>query len=146
MILVGKLIQINWVVLLTILNISCNYAQEKVPEVVQHAFEGKYPGEDDPDWEIDAHGNYESHFKINGYKLRADFKPDGTWIETEQSIKKKELPKLIRNILKESYSDMKISEIEKVDHATKGVFYDIEFKRKGKNKDVEMTANGTVLN
>ncbi|UZO81132.1 PepSY-like domain-containing protein [Aquimarina sp. ERC-38] len=126
--------------------ISCSLAQEKVPEAVQVAFEGKYPGENDPDWEVDAHGNYESHFKINGIKLRADFKPDGTWIETEQSIKKKELPKVVQKKIEELYSDEEITEIEKVDHYQKGVFYNIEFKQKGKNKDVEMTADGRFLN
>jgi len=119
--------------------------QSQAPKAVQEAFQAKYPGENDPDWEIDAHGNYESHFKIDGIKYRADFSPNGDWIETETSIKKKELPKAIRKAIKDNYGDEHITEVEKVDSATKGVFYDVEFRRKGKNKDVEYRASGEEL-
>ena len=117
----------------------------KAPEAVELAFQTKYPGENDPDWELDANGNYEAHFKKKGEKYRADFKPDGTWVETENSIKKKNLPEIIKNIIKKEYSDYEITEVEHVDHATKGIFYDVEFKQKGKNKDVMFTEDGTVI-
>lgn len=116
-----------------------------MPEAVQKAFEKKYPAEDDPDWEIDSNGNYESHFKIKGIKYRADYRPNGQWIETETSIDEKDLPKAIKKIIKEKY-DGDIAEVEKVDHYSKGLFYDVEFNRKGKNKDVEFKEDGIVIN
>lgn len=118
----------------------------QVPEAVKKTFQEYYPGENDPDWHIDSHGNYESHFKINGIKYRADFKPDGSWIETETSIKFKELPEAIKKVIESSYSLEVITEIEKVQHHSKGTFYDVEFKRKGKNKDVEFKADGAIIN
>jgi hypothetical protein len=36
--------------------------------------------------------------------------------------------------------------VERVDSAKKGVFYDVEFKQKGKNKDVEFREDGTIIN
>jgi hypothetical protein len=124
---------------------SCQQAISQAPEAVQKTFEQKYPGENDPDWHLDAHGNYESHFKIDGVKHRADFKPNGMWIETEISIKKKDLPKPILKVINEKYGDRKITEVEKVYHHSKGLFYDVEFKRKGKNMDVEFKADGSIL-
>lgn len=125
---------------------SCqSKAQGKVPDQVKASFEIKYPGENDPDWKKDKNGNYESHFKKDGKHYRADFSPKGNWIETEQSIDKDDLPKEIRDIIKAQYDDFKIVEIEKVDHHSKGVFYDVEFKRNGEKKDVEFTASGRVL-
>lgn len=126
-----------------LLGLSC-YSQS-TPEAVKKAFEKKYPGENDPDWEKDSHGNYESHFKIDGIKYRADFSPSGQWIETETSINKKDLPKVIREIIEKDYEG-EISEVEKVEHHSKGLFYDVEFKRKGKNKDIEFKADGTIIN
>lgn len=125
---------------------NCNQSvNSQTPEAVKKTFQAKYPGEDDPDWEIDSNGNYESHFKINGIKYRADFRPDGAWIETETNIDKKDLPKAIREKLKKDF-DGEISEIEKVNHHSKGIFFDVEFKQKGKNKDVEFKADGTIIN
>ena len=122
-----------------------NQAVSQVPKVVEKAFKLKYPNENDPDWEIDAHGNYESYFKKEGVKYRADFSPEGIWIETETSISKKDLPKSIREAIKKNYSKEEIAEIEKVDSALKGEFYDVEFKQKGKNKDVEYRPSGEEL-
>jgi uncharacterized alpha/beta hydrolase family protein len=140
------------VVLFIVTALGCQHSAEKkkekdskTPEAVEQAFQKKYPGENDPDWELDSNGNYEAHFKKKGEKYRADFKPDGAWVETENSIKKKNLPEIIKNIIKKDYAEYEISEVEWVDHATKGIFYDVEFKQKGKNKDVMFTEDGTVI-
>ena len=97
-------------------------------------------------WEVDSHENYEAHFKQDGIKYRVDFSPEGIWIETETSISKKDLPKVIKEIIKRDYGYYNISEVEKVDHHKKGLFYDVEFKQKGKNIDVEFDAAGNLLN
>jgi len=126
--------------------LSCQNAKsDQTPTAVEKAFQEKYPGENDPDWRIDDHGNYECHFKKDGVKYRADFSPEGSWIETETSIKMKELPKAIRKAINRTYVLYTIAELEKVDHHSKGIFYDVEFKLKGKNKDVEFREDGTVL-
>ncbi len=139
--------------LILIIVMSCNQKAESqnpkkgyAPEAVKITFQNKYPEENDPDWHIDSNGNYESRFRINGVRHRADFSPDGKWIETEVSIKKKELPKAIRDALKKDFDHEKITEIERVESAEKGLFFDVEFKRKGKNKDVEFNTKGEILN
>ncbi len=130
-----------------LLGLSCQQAvtSQEVPQAVKDTFEKMYPGENDPDWHLDSHGYYEANFKKKGIKYRADYFKDGRWFETETNIKKKELPKAIRKVIEEKYSWYKIAEIEKVQHHTKGLFYDVEFKRKGKNKDVEFKEDGTII-
>ncbi|WP_041250051.1 PepSY-like domain-containing protein [Christiangramia forsetii] len=120
--------------------------KSEVPEAVAMAFQKKYPGENDPDWEQDEHGYWESHFKQDGEKYRADFNTDGSWVETENDIKTENLPEAIKKVIKEKYSDYEITEVEHVISAKKGEFYDVEFKQKGKNKDVEFREDGTELN
>jgi hypothetical protein len=119
--------------------------QSKVPQSVVANFQAKYPGETDPDWELDDNGLWEANFKINGEKYRADFNPNGLWIETENSIKKSNLPKAIKQSIERDYKNLKITEVERVHHHSKGIFYDVEFKQKGKNMDVEYRENGTEL-
>lgn len=129
------------------LNVSCQQAVtgQEVPKAVKKNFKKMYPGENDTDWHIDSHGYYEAHFKQEGIKYRADYNKDGSWYETETNIKKKELPEAIRKVIKQQFSELKISEVEKVQHHSKGLFYDVEFKRKGKNKDVEFKEDGSIL-
>lgn len=121
-------------------------AKGQVPEAVKSAFKSKYPGENDPDWRKDKNGNYESHFKKDGEHYRADFSPSGSWIETESSIKKKDLPDSIMKVIKSDFDEDDIVEIEKVDHNQQGLFYDVEFKIDGKKKDVEFKKDGTIIN
>ncbi|MDR5590244.1 PepSY-like domain-containing protein [Christiangramia sp. SM2212] len=138
--------------LLSVGILSCQENKDKksdskntAPEAVQMAFQKKYPGENDPDWEQDEHGYWESHFKQDGEKYRADFNADGTWVETENDIKDEELPDAIKKVIKEKYSDHEITEVEHVQNAKKGEFYDVEFKQKGKNKDVMFREDGTII-
>lgn len=125
---------------------SCQQQQnEKVPQVVVESFKAKYPNESIPEFNEDVHGYWEAHFTKKGKKYRADFHPDGSWRETENSIKVKNLPKAIRKAIKDEYGADAITEVEHVMSATKGEFYDVEFKRKGKNHDVEYRKDGTKV-
>ncbi|MFD1062393.1 PepSY-like domain-containing protein [Winogradskyella litorisediminis] len=140
-----RLMHLN-IICLFIFTVSCNlksYAQ--IPDAVKTSFKAKYPDEKPDNWEIDDHGNYEFHFKKNGEKMRADFLKTGKWIETEISIDKDELPKAIKKVIKEKFDDEDITEVEKVMHHSKGLFYDVEFKKKGKNKDVMFKTDGSII-
>jgi hypothetical protein len=133
-------------ILCLLLTFACNAGvKAKAPEAVKKTFQSKYPGENDLDWHKDDHGYYEANFKIDGVKYRADFNEDGTWVETETSINKDDLPDAIKKVIKEKYDDEDITEVEKVESASKGLFYDVEFKRDGKNKDVEFRTDGSII-
>lgn len=132
--------------ILTMFNSSCqSFKNSKVPELVKLTFKEKYPEEPIPDFQQDSHGYWEGHFKKDGIKYRADFHTNGTWIETENSIKYKELPKAVRTAIEKQYPYETISELEHVMSKGKGEFYDVEFKRKGKNYDVEYRADGSKV-
>jgi len=118
----------------------------QTPDEVKEAFDEKYPGEKHSKWKIDRNGNFETHFKKGGEEYRADFTPQGEWIETERSLKKKELPELVRKRIKSDYDDYEIVELEETRHHSKGLFYDVELKKDGKKQDVEFNTNGEIIN
>lgn len=133
--------------IVTLITLCCNQkAYGQLPKAVKSSFETKYPDEKPDNWEIDAHGYYEFHFKKEGIKHRADFLKNGKWIETEVSIDEDDLPSAIKKIIEDEFDDEDINEVEKVLHHSKGLFYDVEFKRKGKNKDIEFRIDGTIIN
>lgn len=117
----------------------------EVPDVVKESFANKYPNEKKEKWNIDRNDNYEAKFKEGGETFKADFTPDGTWIETETSLKEKDLPKAVKKAIKEKYDGVKIVEIERTDHYQKGIFYDVEFKKNGKKFDIEFNAEGVII-
>lgn len=139
--------QITLIALLILGLTSCqNKSNAQAPDAVKKTFQAKYPGENDPDWHRDDNGLWEANFKIDGEKYRADFNEDGSWVETENSLKKKNLPKGVLKTMKDKFGDEEFTEAERVDHHSKGIFYDIEFKKKGKNMDIEMREDGTIIN
>ena len=125
---------------------SCAYSQDDQQlQKAQDAFSEKYPEAKDVEWERDSNGNYEAQFELESTKLRADFDKSGNWIETEQSIEFDDLPKNIQQLVEAKYKKEGIVEIEKVNHHQKGNFYDVEFKAPGKNKDVEISEAGEII-
>lgn len=115
------------------------------PTVVQESFAQKYPGIEVKKWGLDSNGRWEAKFEVEGFKYRADFNKNGEWVETERSLRFKELPEKVQEAVKREYGDERIAEVEEVNHPTKGLFYDVEFKRSGKNQDVEFDPSGRVL-
>lgn len=124
--------------------LSCG-GEKGTPEAVQKAFSIKYPNEKSPKWGIDRNGNYEAQFKKKGEKYKADFTPEGQWIETENRIKKKNLPDAIKAVLERDYKEVKIVEVEHVMHYSKGEFYDVEIKKDGKKMDIEFNTSGVII-
>lgn len=135
------------ILLTSVLSSAQVFAQKDENQVYREALlKEKYEQAEDIEWNIDAHGNYEAEFKLNGNKYRADFGTNGRWIETERSIDWDKLPEVIQDEVRKEYDKDDIAEIEWVEHFTKGIFYDVEIKAKGKNMDLEFNSTGKRLN
>lgn len=133
---------------LCLLSITCSNAQLSETEKIkiEANFKDKYPDAKKVSWGKDSHGNYEAKFEQNDEKYRADFSPTGDWIETENNIKFKQLPKVVQEAVEKNYDKDDIEEIEKVNHFQKGLFYDVEFNAKGSEKiDIEYNGLGKII-
>ena len=115
------------------------------PEKVLEAFAQKYPDATKATWAIDRNGRHEADFKMGGTSYRADFDADGTWVETETSVKWKDLPEATKAAFQNEDKKKDIIEIEMVDSHEKGKFYDIEYKIGVGKQDIVITAEGKVL-
>ena len=114
-----------------------------VPERVVDTFESKYGENLHPEWNVDVNGYWEAEFEKESRSLRADFHPSGEWIETEHDLVFEELPDAIRSAVRREFGGQEISEIELVDHAKRGRFYDVEFFTSGPNQDIEYREDGS---
>jgi hypothetical protein len=111
----------------------------------ERTFAKKYPNATKVSWGKDKHGYYEASFEMNGQKYRADFTDTGVWVQTESSVKFDELPQKVKNAIQADFDKGDIVEIEKVEHPTKGTFYDVEFDKKKGKVDIEINAKGVII-
>lgn len=120
--------------------------QGKSMQAAKAAFAAQYPQATAVKWNEDANGYYEASFEQEGEKYRADYTREGEWVETERSLKYDKLPKAVQSALAEAgYEQKDITEVEQVDHAERGKFYDVEYKQKGKNHDIEIREDGQII-
>jgi hypothetical protein len=133
-----------WTLALSLSVVACGEKAENGEAAYETAFATKYANAKDVDWRMDDNGYHEAHFKIDGDKYRADYDDDGNWRETERSMDYDDLPDAVKETIKEQYDKDDIEEIELVDSATKGTFFDVEFKDDGKRFDVEITKEGKI--
>ncbi len=114
-------------------------------QAAKDAFSEKYPEASSVSWDTDENGYYEASFEQDGDKYRADYTDEGQWVETERSIKFKDLPQAVQKAVEAEYNKDEITEVEQVENAERGQFYDVEFKQKGKNHDVEFREDGQII-
>ncbi len=109
----------------------------KVPEAVKTAFAQKFSKAELEGWELED-GNYEAEFEMSeDVEMSAVFAADGKWLETEQEIKKSELPAPVLAKL----TGKKVKEASKITRADGSVVYEAEVKR----NDLLFDAAGNIV-
>lgn len=108
------------------------------PEAVTAAFQQKFQGVTDVDWEKEKNGDWEAEFEQNGAEISASFSPAGQWLETENEIEVAALPAAVRTAL----AGKKIKEAAKITRADGMIVYEAEVKR----KDLLFDAQGKTMN
>jgi len=120
-------------------------AQKKnqVPEKVQVAFLEKFPEAKKVKWEQEENGLWEAEFKQDKKEYSASYKANGEWMETEYEIKESEIPKEIRLILDQHFTNYEIDEAELVETAA-GKSYEFEMEIGELEYEVKIDAQGNV--
>lgn len=121
---------------------SC--AQEKAPTVVSDAFTAKFPSAKSVKWDKENDTEWEAEFKMNGKEFSAIFSNSGEWLETEQEIKKSELPATVLASIKTNFANHKIDEAEKAEKKT-GTVYEVILEKGKLEIEVVFDADGKVL-
>lgn len=126
------------------------YAQkisgEKVPAAVLNTFKTKFPTAAGAKWEMENTTEYEVNFKSDGEDHSATFDKNGNWLETETEIEISSLPKVVSNAIGSLYNGYQVKEAEKLDTPDKGMLYEVELKKGNEILEVQVSADGKVLN
>ncbi|CAN5606288.1 hypothetical protein BH10BAC5_BH10BAC5_22030 [soil metagenome] len=114
-----------------------------VPEAVKTAFSQKYSGASSEKWGKENASEYEVEFTMNSTKMSANFKSDGTWVETESKIDISLAPEKVINAAKDQFPKYKVTAVYKIESASNGIKYEVEMKSGKKKKEVILKEDGT---
>ena len=96
-------------------------------------------------WEKEKSGEWEAGFTLEGVKMAANFKEDGSWVETETEIAVADFPAAVASAIKSGNAGWTISHVYRIESASKGTFYEAEIKSGGKKKEVMLHEDGTAM-
>lgn len=117
---------------------------EQAPEVVQKAFDAKFPNAKSVEWDKENDQEWEAEFKMDGKSYSANFSLDGTWLETESEMKAKDLPAKVQEAITTNFSGYKIESAELAESPERTA-YEVEIQNDKETLEVVFDANGNVL-
>lgn len=121
------------------------HGQVKVSDAAKKAFAEKFPNATDVKWGKENAKEYEAEFKLNGQPVSANFKLDGSWVETESSIPVPDLPAAVSNAIKTKYPGAPVLKAEKTEKSGGKTIYETIIKIHGKKKEIELNPDGTFV-
>ena len=135
----------NIILLLGILLIAtCSFAINP-PVAVQKAFAQKFAKAVDVKWGKESATEYEADFMLDGVKMSANFKADGTWVETETELSAAQLPSKVSSYISTNCKGWEIAETAKLERPGKGIVYETNLKSGKKKKEVTLNADGVPV-
>lgn len=114
------------------------FSQKSAPAAVREAFSKKFPGVSDVDWGKENAQEWEAEFDQNGKDMSANFRADGTWLETETEIQVADLPSPVQAVLQ----GKKVKEAARIERADGTTVFEAEVGK----KDLLFDAAGKQLN
>ena len=125
--------------------ITITFAQKiNVPAEVSKAFAAKFPNATEVKWGKENAKEYEAEFKINNVPVSANFGTDGSWKETETTIKASELPAEVTKSVNTKYPGAEYSVCERIEKPGNKLMYEVNIKVKGKKKELEFNPDGSI--
>ena len=114
-----------------------------VPAAVKNAFQSKYPDATDVKWGKENSKEFEAEFKLGNTSVSANFKTDGSWVETETVVPITDLPAAVSTAITTKNPGAVITLAEKLDMPGNKTLYEVSFRVNGKRKSMELHPDGT---
>jgi len=119
-------------------------SKQDVPDIIANAFKEKFANATDVSWGKEDENEFEAEFKIDGRDYSANYDTKGTWLETEYTITKEEIPAGVNDAINKSYNDYEMKESEKSE-TKDGVAYEFEFIKDETRLEVAFDESGKQL-
>ncbi len=128
-----------------VLVLSAAVFAAKPPAKVIRAFEAKFSNASNVKWGRENSTEWEAGFTLNGVKMSANFKNDGSWVETETEISVADLPAVVASAIKSGHAGWTVTHAYRIESASKGTFYEAEIASGGKKKEIMLKEDGSAM-
>lgn len=128
-----------------ILSTSCAQNKKAAPAAVTTAFKAKFPTVQKAHWDMEHEGEWEAEFKSGGKEMSANFKADGTWLETETELKEADLPQAVKDAVAAQFPGSKVEEVNLVETPGQPAGYEVELEKGEVAVEALFSADGTLL-
>ena len=119
-------------------------SQDKVPVTVLNNFKKQFTNPGKVQWEMDQ-TDFEVNFKLASVEYSAKYDAQGKWLETEQEIKKSEVPALVMKTVDAEFPKAEIEESEKVTYPDKKTVYEMEIEKNKQKFEIQLSEEGKLL-
>ncbi|MBK7410013.1 MAG: PepSY-like domain-containing protein [Saprospirales bacterium] len=124
---------------------ACSENEHAAPAEVQIAFDAKFPTVEKVKWDKEGEGEWEAEFTVEGLEMSANFKTDGTWLETETEMKADDLPQEVTDAIGAQFADYKMEGITMVEMPDQATAYEVELEKDGTTIEATFNADGALL-
>jgi len=134
-------------VILILGNFTLGYSAE-IPIPVKEAFSKKFPTAKEIQWHLEEPDKYEVNFEMDGKKISASFKKDGTWLEIETDLKRIDLPDFLKKILSIDFPSYELEFADRIENPNNVVTYELQLESDEENEEIVVifSADGTIIN
>jgi uncharacterized membrane protein YkoI len=119
-------------------------SEKAIPVAVKTAFSQKFPTAKKVNWDLESATEWEAEFKQDGKEYSVSFSLDGTWLKTEQEIKKSDLPEVIKQTLAKDFDGFRIEEAE-ISQTPEGSVYEVKVEKGEEEWELVFDANGKLI-
>ncbi|OJW81790.1 MAG: hypothetical protein BGO69_14890 [Bacteroidetes bacterium 46-16] len=140
-----NLIEMKKIVLVAITLLFANamtFAQGKVPNAVNSAFNQKFKNATKVKWDKENPHEYEAEFQWYGLNYSANFDDNGNWLETESQFSFNQLPEKIQSAFNNAHKGAVIKAIAKIETSKGEHKYEVEIKKGVSTAELFYTAEG----
>lgn len=116
--------------------------QSEVPSVVLNAFQQKFSGAEDIEWENKG-GLYKAEFEVGSRDHEVSIDKTGKIIRHKEDFPKKQLPQAIQQQLATEFKAYKLDDADRIEIDGK-IFYEVDLDGASGDREVLFTEDGKV--
>lgn len=128
-----------------IISTSCAQGKKAAPAAVTAAFKAQFPTVQKAKWDMEEEGEWEAEFKSGGKEMSANYKADGTWLETETELKEAGLPQAVKDAVAAQFAGSKVEEVNLVETPGQPAAYEVELEKGETTVEALFSADGTLV-
>jgi len=120
--------------------------QDSVPPAVKQGLRNKFQHSGDANWKRDTSKLYEAHFSRKGRNVKAKFDSTGKWVQTESSIRRAKLPKVILDKIHRDFKDYTIAATRKLlRFSDKRTIFEVRLENSAEILHTQFDSTGALL-